>query len=79
MPKNALKEKDLIFSNNLAIFRKSLNLTQNEIADSLRINRATYAKWELGYAEPSFNMIRKLVKLYNTDYNSLFEEPQKNK
>ncbi len=79
MPKNALKEKDLIFSNNLAIFRKSLNLTQNEIADSLRINRATYAKWELGCAEPSFNMIRKLVKLYHTDYNSLFEEPQKNK
>ncbi len=70
--KKRIAEKDKIFAENLKVIRKSLGLTQQDIADELQINRTTYTKYERGVTEPPFEIIRKLVTLLDTDFNNLF-------
>lgn len=54
----------LSFGINLRTLRVQKNLSQQDIADRLSINRTTYTKWELGVSEPSLTMLLKLAEIY---------------
>ncbi len=50
--------------------RKKRNLTQQNVAEYLKIERGSYAKYETGANTPTTDNILKLAELYNvsTDY-----------
>jgi len=55
----------------IAIFRKSLNLTQQKLADKIGINRAYLGHIEAGRQEPSYNFIKALSDSFNINLNWL--------
>lgn len=63
-----------IFGDNLRKIRHKKGLTQKDVADMLGIDRTTYTKYETGAAEPPFRTIKAIADIYNTDYNTLFEQ-----
>lgn len=72
MTKRKIYEVDISFGNNLRYYRLKTNLTQQQVADYLRINRTTYTKYENHISEPCIYILRKLVILFNIDFNALF-------
>ena len=46
-----------IFSERLTLARKSLKLTQQDVANKFQITRSAYGAWESGRNEPSFSFI----------------------
>lgn len=50
--------------------RKEKGLTQQQVADYLKIDRSNYSKYERGKLEVSLYMLRELAKFYGvtTDY-----------
>lgn len=67
----------LSFGINLRTLRVQKNLSQQDIADRLSINRTTYTKWELGVSEPSLTMLLKLAEIYDVDCNRLLEKTER--
>jgi transcriptional regulator with XRE-family HTH domain len=55
-------------------YRKNCNLTQQQVADALNINRTTYTYYETGKTEPSISTLHKLVKMFGITYNDLLPE-----
>lgn len=74
MNKERKVKGDKAFGQQLKIARKKLRLTQQQVADTLNMERCTYARYELGLSNPSINLIRRFVNLYGIDYNRLFSE-----
>ena len=56
----------------LKIYRKSNRLTQQRVADYLRVTRSAYAKYET-MRTPDIGVIIKLCKLYNTSLDDFFK------
>jgi len=52
--------------------RKSLNLTQKDVAKFCKVSRAAYSLWEIGNATPSLLKINNLCKILKTTPNELF-------
>lgn len=50
--------------------RNSKKLTQNQLAEFLKINRVTYTQYELNTREPDYETLRKLADYFDvsTDY-----------
>ena len=63
---------DKIFCENLRTIRKSLNLTQKQVANQLGVVESCYANWEQGRTEPSVEMIRKLSDVFSVGIEELF-------
>jgi transcriptional regulator with XRE-family HTH domain len=55
------------FGNRLKKARKAKNLTQKQLAESIGINQKQYQHWERGRAEPSFDKVRRLAYMLETD------------
>lgn len=68
----------LSFGINLRTLRVQKNLSQQDIADRLSINRTTYTKWELGVSEPSLTMLLKLAEIYDVDCNRFYKKQSAN-
>ena len=51
----------------LAEARKSLNLTQWEVAEQLNVARTTVSNWEVGRSQPDYRALCKLSELFNRD------------
>lgn len=68
--------KNEIICKNLIELRTDANMTQQQIADYLEIDRSNYSKYELGKLTLSVDMLIKLAKLYNVsaDYILGLEE-----
>lgn len=64
--------KNSSFALRLKQHRELCSLTQQQVADILNINRTTYTKYETGVSEPSHEVLKKIVSIFGTDYNSLF-------
>ena len=62
---------DKHFCENLRFARRSLDLTQKEIAKSLGVVESCYANWEQGRTEPSISMLRKLSEILDTSIDTL--------
>ena len=53
--------------------RENFNLTQQQVAEALGIDRSTYAYYELGRTTPDLDKIDKLQRLYQVQYQDLIE------
>ena len=62
---------DKQFCNNLKAVRKSLGLTQKQIAQQLLVVESCYANWEQGRTEPNIEMLRKLSSVFNVSIDEL--------
>ena len=59
--------------NKLKRLRENFNLTQQQVAEALGIDRSTYAYYELGRTTPDLDKIDKLQRLYHVQYEDLIE------
>ena len=62
-----------VFSNRLKELRKSLSLTQSELARQLGIPTSTYTNWEIGRTEPSIQDIFNLIEFFGIEATDLFD------
>ena len=53
------------FGENLKKIRKSKGLSQEELADRVKVSRQSVSKWETGEAYPEMNNILQLCKIFN--------------
>jgi transcriptional regulator with XRE-family HTH domain len=61
-------------ANNLRKLRNKSNISQQEVADTLRIDRKTYIGWEAGTSDVKSQYIPELAKLFNVEIGELFRE-----
>lgn len=62
------------FSERLRNARHSKNLTQQQLADALNVDRTAIAHYERGSARPHFDNIHKLCELLDLTYEDIFDE-----
>jgi len=62
-----------MLGNTIKRLRENSGFTQQQIADALAIDRSTYAYYELNKTSPSITTLRKLVKLFNVNYDILLD------
>jgi len=60
--------------NNLMIIRNRNNVSQQEVADFLGIDRKTYASWEAGTVGVKSSYIPKLAEFLHVEISDLFRE-----
>lgn len=59
------------FSNIFKLLRTQSGLTQQEIADKLKISRSSIGMYENGEREPSFELLEAIADYFNVDMNYL--------
>ena len=59
---------------NLRIIRNKKNISQQEIADFLGVDRKTYVSWEAGTADIKSSYIPKLAEFLHVEIKDLFRE-----
>ena len=59
---------------NLRVIRNKKNISQQEIADFLDVDRKTYVSWESGLADIKSSYIPKLAEFLHVEINDLFRE-----
>ena len=62
------------FGENLKKLRKNAGLSQEELADKVKVSRQSVSKWETGEAYPEMNNILQLCKIFNCEINSLVND-----
>ncbi len=62
------------FSKKLKQARITAKLSQEQVSLELDISQSNISKYESGDLEPSIETIKKLIKLYKTTPNYLFED-----
>jgi len=60
-----------MFSERLKRTRKANNLKQKDVAQSLSLDRSTYAGYETGKNKPSFEKLMELANLFNVSIDYL--------
>ena len=58
----------------LKVLRKKANLTQQQLAAKLEINRSSIAKWETGYCFPRTSMLPQLAKILGCSVDELLAD-----
>ncbi|MBO6126436.1 MAG: helix-turn-helix domain-containing protein [Clostridia bacterium] len=61
----------------IKILRTKFGLTQQEVADALKIERSTYTYYELGKTIPNWNAVKKLAQIFQIAPYDLLEEKNK--
>lgn len=74
MPKRKCDIVNQTIGQRLKMYRTSCGLTQEQIAAVLNINRTTYTKYETGVSEPSHDLLKKMVAVFGTDFNAIFND-----
>lgn len=74
MPKKKVSKVNPMYGRRLKQYRVACGITQEQIAEKLNINRATYTKYETGVSEPSFDLLSRIVSIFGTDFNSVLSE-----
>lgn len=69
------KKKEIMIPTNLAetlrFYREQMSYSQQQIADSLQIDRSTYTCYELGRTVPSNENINKLARIFGVPTDTL--------
>lgn len=65
-----------MLSMTLKRLRKNCGFSQQQVADALKLDRSTYAYYEIGKTKPDVNTIIKLSKIFNVPYTEIFEEEE---
>ena len=63
----------IMFNEKLCYLRKHQELTQAELAERLKINSATYSKYEQGISEPDIATIKSLANFFDVSIDYLLE------
>ena len=58
---------------NLKSLRKSLGLTQQQVADKLNISRVNYTRYETNASNPDFQTLVALADFYDVSLDELFD------
>lgn len=58
----------------LKVLRKKANLTQQQLAAKLHIDRSSVAKWEIGNCFPRTGTLPKLAKILGCSVDELLKE-----
>ncbi len=61
----------MIFSENLAMLRRNLNITQDELANYLKVSRSTIAGYETRNREPEYHILVKIADYFQVSIDSL--------
>ena len=61
----------MIFKEKIRIMRKELNITQQQIADILGIERSAYSYYETGKSQPPMEKLIMLSKIFNCTLDEL--------
>jgi DNA-binding XRE family transcriptional regulator len=61
-------------ADNLRTIRNKNNVSQQDVADFLEIDRKTYVSWEAGTVDIKSSYIPKLAKFLHVEINDLFRE-----
>ena len=72
------KDNIVGFSQRLKSFRESVNLNQQDFADSLNTTQAVISRYEQGIRSPTVDFLFKLLKIYQTDVNWLLTGKESN-
>lgn len=54
--------------------RENSGFTQKQVADSINVERSTYAYYETGKTTPDIDTILKLAKIFNVPYTDILTE-----
>lgn len=57
----------------LKYYRHECGLTQQQVAERLKIERSTYTYYETGKTKPDINTLIKIAKVYNISYTQLLQ------
>ena len=69
---NHEKEENLMkFGENLRNLRKAKKLSQEELAEKMKVSRQSVSKWETGEAYPEMNNLLELCKVFHCRINDL--------
>ena len=60
-----------MLSENIRKFRKSNNMSQDELAEKLEVSRQSVSLWENGQTQPTVDNIIALTKIFNISANDL--------
>ena len=60
-------------SENIRLYRESLHLTQDQLAERINVNRVTLARYEAGTVTPGANILTRLSEALNVDVNKLLD------
>jgi len=72
MSKTTIKEVFVMFELKLREYRKSLGLSQRDVAIALNMSQQGYWRWENGTSFPNGEKIIELCKLFKCTPNDLF-------
>ncbi len=61
----------LLIGRNIKAYRKNLNLTQDQLAQSLGLSVAAISKWETGAAYPDITLLPALARLFEVSVDEL--------
>ena len=62
---------DNLLAKNIRVYRKSLGLTQEQLAERLGITLGTVSKWERGSSEPDLSYIMDLAECFHVSVDAL--------
>lgn len=63
--------KKINFAENLRALRKSVGLTQKQLAGIVEVDQRTVSAWEKGICEPSFTILAKLCDFFEETFDSI--------
>ena len=69
----------MLLGEKLKVARNKIGMSQNEVAENLRISRQTVSKWENNVCLPDLENFQKICKLYKIDVNTILEKEEENK
>lgn len=67
---------EVTITKGLAYMRKRAKLKQFELADLLKVERSTIAKWESGVAYPRASQLPELAKALDCTIDELYQLPE---
>lgn len=67
------KNPPSIFAQRLRQLRRASGLTQQKMAESLDVQRSTYAYYEIGATTPSFKTLRQIAVMYGVSVDYLID------
>lgn len=65
---------DSVFSINLYLKRRAMGVTQEYMANKLKVSRSAYGRWEKGAAQPATDFIILIAKILHIGVADLFNE-----
>lgn len=68
-----------VVASNLKELRLKKNMSQQDVADLIQINRSTYGWYEQAKVEPKISALFKIAKVFNTSVDSLLKRNEETK